>query len=308
LIWGTAFAFSKFVLGELTVSQLVFLRFGLGSLALLPIIILRRTRLDRKDLPRFILTGFLAVPVTFLLQFNGLALTTTARASLIIGAAPPLLALGGAIFLGERPGLRGWVAVATSMLGILVISGSPGGDGSWSGDGLVFLSIVVSVVWVILNKRLSEKYSALIATAYIMLFGTLTLAPFTLLWDGLPRFDLPLTVWLAVLVLGLICTALAFVLWNWGLERVPASKAGIYLNLEPLVGALLGVIVFRESLGAGVFLGGLLIIGAALIAAQPERKPMGDEVEFDLDKPRDPSINLYHQKSIRLRGCGQINN
>ena len=273
LIWGTSFLFGKLALREMTVSQLVLFRFGFGSLALFPFILARRARLDHRDLPAFILTGFLAVPVTFLLQFAGLNLTSVARASLIIGTIPPLLALGGAVYLKEHPGGRNWLAIGVSLLGVLAITGLPGGGGSWLGDGLVFLSAVVSVVWVIANKRLSEKYSATVATTYVLISGTLTLAPISFLWDGVPHVHWSISVWAAVLILGLVCTALAFVLWNWGLERVPASRAGVYLNLEPLIGAFLGVFVLGEALMPGVILGGIFILGGALLVVLPQQKP-----------------------------------
>jgi drug/metabolite transporter (DMT)-like permease len=90
------------------------------------------------------------------------------------------------------------------------------------------------------------------------------LIPLALLEDGFPRLDLPLDVWLSVGVLGVACTALAFVLWNWGLEHTPASRAGLFLNIEPVVGALLGITLWGDSVGAGLLLGGALILGAAL--------------------------------------------
>ena len=93
LLWGTAFLFAKLAFAELTVSQVVPYRFGLACLVLMPAALLRRAWPERRDLPLFVLTGFLTVPVTFLLQFGGLALTGVASASLIIGALPPLLAL-----------------------------------------------------------------------------------------------------------------------------------------------------------------------------------------------------------------------
>ncbi len=268
-IWGTSFAFGKLALRNLTVSQLVLLRFGLASLVICPIIVIKRAWLHPREVPRLLLTGILAVPVSFLLQFNGLSMTTVMRASLIIGSIPPLLALGGVLFLGEQPGRRGWAIAIASVLGVLVITGSPGESDNNLGDLLVFFSALVTVVWVLINKRLSEEYGASIATAYLLLFGTLTLTPFTLLRDGLPRTPLPLATWLSVFALGVVCTAIAFVLWNWGLERIPASTAGIYLNLEPLVGALLGVLFWQEALSGGVILGGILVVGAAILATQP---------------------------------------
>jgi drug/metabolite transporter (DMT)-like permease len=271
VIWGTSFAFGKIALGQLSVSQVILLRFLMASVVLTPVLIRRRARLPLSDLPLLVLTGFLAVPVSFLLQFQGLAMTTVSRASLIVGAAPPLMALAGMGFFRERPGPRVWAAVALSVLGIAVISGSPGAGGSWIGDGLVFLSIVTSVAWVMIIKRVSRRLTSFVATAYLIVFGTLTLVPIALLQGGFPRLDLPLDVWLSVLALGALCTALAFVLWNWGLERTSASRAGVFLNIEPVVGALLGVTLWGDTLGAGVAIGGALIIGAALLVSNDGR-------------------------------------
>ncbi len=264
-IWGTSFVFGKIALRELSVSHVILLRFVLASVALLPVLIKYRSQIPVRELPLLFLTGFVAVPVSFLAQFHGLALTTVTRASLIVGAAPPLMALAGMIFFGERPSLRIWAAVAVSLTGIVAISGFPGAGGSWIGDGLVFLSIVTSVAWVIMVKRISQRLTSLVATGTTIVFGTLTLIPFTIAGDGFPRLDLSPDVWLSVLVLGALCTALAFVLWNWGLERYPASRAGVFLNIEPAVGALLGISLWGNSFGAGTALGGALIIGAALL-------------------------------------------
>ena len=263
-IWGTSFALGKIALHDLSVPQLILMRFLLASLVLLPLLLRERPRLTRRDVPLLFLTGILAVPVTFLLQFYGLAMTTVTRASLIIGTAPPLMALAGMVFFGERSGMRVWMAVALSLAGIAAISGSPGAGGSWVGDGLVFLSIVTSVAWVLIMKRVSQRLTALTATGAMLVFGTLALFPVALLDGGFPRLDLPLDVWLSVIGLGVLCTALAFVLWNWGLERTSAARGGLFLNIEPVVGALLGIGLLGDSFGAGVVLGGSLIIGAAL--------------------------------------------
>lgn len=271
-LWGLAFLFGKLAFAELTVSQVVLYRFGLASLVLLPAAWARRGWPQFRDLPLFLLTGFLNVPVTYLLQFGGLALTSVASASLMIGALPPLLALGAAGFYRERLGARGWSAMGASTLGVALIVGMPGSDHNWLGDGMVFLSLVAVVVWVLLSKRLIERYSALVATAYILSFGTLTHLPISLVWDGPLPLSLSASVLGSVLALGLVCTALTFILWNWALERFPASRAGVFVNLEPVVGALLGVALLQEALGPGAWLGALLIIAAALVVSWPENE------------------------------------
>jgi drug/metabolite transporter (DMT)-like permease len=271
-LWGMAFLFGKLAFAELTVSQVVLYRFGLASLVLLPLAWRRRSWPRRRDLPLFLLTGFLNVPATFLLQFGGLSLTSVASASLIIGTLPPLLALAAAGFGGEKLGRRGWGAVGASTMGVGLIVGLPGPEHSWLGDGLVFLSLIIAVAWILLSKRLIERYSALPATAYILAFGSLSLLPISLAWDGPPRMSVSAGVGGAVLGLGLVCTALTFVLWNWALERYPASRAGVFVNLEPLVGALLGVALLHDRLGPSAVLGGLVIMAAAWAISQPEKK------------------------------------
>ena len=141
------------------------------------------------------------------------------------------------------------------------------GSNDWLGNALVLLSLLAVVGWVLLGKRLGDEYPAVPATAWILTFGTLILAPVALLWEGVPRLDLTPLGWAAVWS------------WGWGARRppthfgtgrarVPASRAGVFLNLEPLVGALLGVLVLGEAWGPRTVVGGALIIGAAVAVSR----------------------------------------
>ena len=271
VFWGTAFLFGKLAFKELPISHVALYRFVIATLVLLPFVIVRRSFPTLRDLPQFLLTGFLIVPVTFMLQYTGLAWTSATSASLIIGTLPPMLAGAAAWFYGERLTARGWASIGVSMLGVMLIVGLPGSDHNWAGDALVFLSMIVVVAWVLLSKPLIKKYTALVATAYLLLFGTLTMLPVALLWDGTPRLQMSAGVLASVLALGLACSALTYVLWNWGLNYVAASHAGIYTNLEPVVGALLGVMFLRETLQPSAIVGGLLVLAGAIAITRAER-------------------------------------
>lgn len=271
-IWGAALLFGKLAFTELPVSHVALYRFTIATLVLLPFALVRRSFPSLRDLPHFLLTGFLIVPVTFMLQYTGLAWTSATSASLIIGTLPPMLALAAVWFYGERLTARGWASIGISTLGVALIVGLPGADHSWAGDALVFLSMIVVVAWVLLSKPLIKKYTALVATAYLMLFGTLTMLPVALLWDGTPRLHMSAGVLASVLALGLACSALTYVLWNWGLNYVSTSHAGIYTNLEPVVGALLGVLFLHETLQPGAVVGGLLVIAGAIAITRTERQ------------------------------------
>ena len=267
VLWGVSFLFGKWALEEMGPAHVTLLRFSLASAALLPYAMLKGVWPWWRDLPLFLLVGFLTVPATFLIQFWGLSLTGATVAALIVGCGPPTVAFFASLFLGERLGKRGWSAIGASTLGVALAVARPGVSNHCLGDALVLLSLLAVVGWVLLGKRLGDRYPAVPATAWILTFGTVTLAPVALLWEGVPRLDLTLLCWASVLVLGLGCSAATYALWNWGVARVPASRAGIFLNLEPLVGALLGILVLGEAWGPATIVGGALIVGAALVVS-----------------------------------------
>ena len=82
-----------------------------------------------------------------------------------------------------------------------------------------------------------------------------------------------LTAWIALAISGLLCTATTTLLWNWGIHHVPASRAGVFLNIEPALGSLLGVRLLGEHLGPFAWLGGGLILTAAVILTTRGNQP-----------------------------------
>ena len=268
-LWGVSFLFGKWALEEMSPGHVTLVRFVLASAVLLPYALWRGVWPRRHDLPLFLLVGFLTVPATFLVQFWGLSMTSASVAALIVGCGPPMIALFARLFCGERLGKGGWAAIGASTLGVgLTVAGHGTGNG-WLGDALIFVSLLAVVGWVLLGKRLNERYPPVAATAWVITFGTMSLAPAALLSEGLPRLGLPTAGgWASVLVLGLGCSAATYALWNWGIGKIAASRAGVFLNLEPLVGALLRVLVLGERWGPGTVVGGALILGAAVVISR----------------------------------------
>lgn len=267
VLWGASFLFGKLAFAELPASQVVLYRCALAALILLPVAFTRRVMPSWQDLPLFLLIGGLMVPVTFLLQFIGLSLTSASSAALIIGCMPPILAIATALITHERLTTRAWCAVALSSIGIVFLVGFSVSNHTWLGDGSVFLSLFAVVAWIMLSKRLIRRYPPIAATAYFLAFGTLILVPISWAMDGAPRFDLSPGVWAVIMVLGVLCTAVTYALWNWGLQRMPVAHAGVYVNLEPLTGVILGVVVLHERLGLARGIGGALILFAAVLAS-----------------------------------------
>jgi drug/metabolite transporter (DMT)-like permease len=287
-LWGTGFLFGKIALAELGVGHMVLYRFLFASLALLPLAVRYRVPIRRADLRYFAIASALGVPVQFLVQFEGLARTTVSHASLVVGTAPILLAVGAVLFAGERMDGKGWLVLAASTAGAaLIVLGAPPGDGAaassgptLAGDGLVLASLVAAVVWMLLSRSLMRPesgYPPVVVSTYVLCLGTALLLPWVLAVDGPIPTALSTTVWLALAAQGLLATALTTLLWNWGLARVPSSRAGVFLNLEPVVGAILGVVILHEVLGPLAIVGGVLIVGAAVVLTWPDNGTGGTD-------------------------------
>lgn len=273
VLWGAGFLLGKIAFEELAVSHVILIRSLIGAVLMLPFVLLSRRPVRKQDIGRIVLTGFLAIPVTFLLQFNGLNLTTTASAAMIMGAYPALLAFCAARFLGERIDRVIWVAIVASMVGVVLIAGAPGPGHSWLGDFLVFLCLFAAVAWVMTNQSLNERYTPLVATGYIFITGSLLLLPISLWKDGVPSLRLSPTVWAAVIGSGIFASAVAFGLWNWGLKRGSMTRAGLYCNFEPLTGAILGIVVMGDSFGPAAIAGAVLILVSAVAISLRSESP-----------------------------------
>ena len=305
-LWGTGFYWGRLALDEMSVEHMVLYRFLFASLGMLPLILANRGRfhLTASETRILLICAALGVPIQFLLQFHGLDLTTVSHAALMVGAMPVLLAAAAALFAGERLDWIGWLALTASTIGaaLIVLGGAHGHAGhdqpSLAGDLLVVASLITALAWILLSKKLMQTHSPPVVTAYTILAGTAMLAAIVLgpwllnplltpithrSYPPLPFAHISATAWIALALSGLFCTALTTLLWNWGIHHVPASRAGVFLNIEPALGSWLGVKLLGEHLGPYAWAGGALILGAAIALTTRTHKP---------GSPAEPAIIL----------------
>ncbi|WP_213804583.1 EamA family transporter [Granulicella sp. dw_53] len=282
-LWGCGFFFGKIALAEMSFAHMVLYRFLFGFVAFLPLLVTHRPQLKGREWGLLAVASFLGVPLQFLLQFYGLSMTTVSHAALMVGTMPVILALGAMVFAHERMDRVGWIALAGSTCGaaLIALGGAHRvgkGEASLAGDLLVVASVGISLFWVLLNKRLMTRHSHVVVTVYGLVLGLLMLSVWVPLRYGLP----PVTgvsgkAWMALAASGVLCTASTTLLWNWGMTQVPASQAGVLLNMEPLIGSLLGVLVLHEHLGPSAWVGGGLILTAAITLTTHSKTHVGGE-------------------------------
>jgi drug/metabolite transporter (DMT)-like permease len=275
-LWGCGFFFGKIALREMNVGAMVFYRFFFAALVLLPLLLRRRhqattPRFTAADWRTLLIGSFLGIPLQFLLQFRGLSLTTVSHAALMVGTMPVILAVGATLFAHERLHGWGWLAIAASTAGAALItlghSATASANGpTLRGDLLVVVSLVIALGWILTNKDLIERHSPTVVSAYGITVGTLMLCVIVPVLYGLPPVrGVSLEAWLALAASGVLCTSATTLLWNYGMTQVPASEAGVLLNIEPLIGSVLGILLLHETLGPLAYLGGALIVASAVL-------------------------------------------
>ncbi len=246
ILWGSSFVIAKNAMKEMSAFDISFWRSAMACVIFLPFIIRNsKVNITKKDLLHFLLIGALTVPVTYLLQFCALHYINAATAAILIGVEPITIAFAATIILGVKLQLRILVAAVLAALGVYLVFADKANSGHWLGNGMVLLSTVMVGVWVALTKKSLAKFSTLISTSYIALFGFLSflvVSPFIDLNIGNYSFE----TWFSVFLLTATSSVIGHLLWNGGLKKVDAGQAGVFLSLEPLAGVVLAALLLDE--------------------------------------------------------------
>ena len=204
---------------------------------------------------------FWAVPRT------GVALT----ALFAICSAPILIAAGAALWLKERPTPAARFALLLAVAGTAMVLAGPRADGAapvgFVAGALAALGAGLSyAVYAVTAKGLLRRIAPLPLAALTFTLAAVLLTPVVVLERGAAAQLVE--GWPLFLYLGVVPTAVAYVVFGAGLRRVPATAAGIATLLEPLTAAALGVLVFGERLGAVGWAGAALLLGALGLLAR----------------------------------------
>jgi len=142
----------------------------------------------------------------------------------------------------------------------------------WRGDLLLVASGVAYAAYSLLGRGVLGRYPVIVVTAWSIVWGALATAPLAWLeWRAglMPRWTPGAIV--GTLYLGVVITALGYAVWNWALERAGASRVAIFVNVQPVAGAVIGVWWLHEPLGVFMVLGGLAILTGLHLAVKADR-------------------------------------
>ena len=266
VLWGLSIPLSKAALGWLDPAWLAAVRFLVAA----PLLAFA-ARGALRDATTLRLAGWGAAGfgAVMLLQNLGIARTSVSHAALIIGVVPALVALIAAARGRSTAGPVAWAGFGAALVGVALVAGS-GGDATLAGDLLVLGSAALTALFIEAQGRNLRGRNATAVTAVQMLAAAAVLVPIAFALEGVPGAAGAAGGEVAAVgALILLGTILPFVLYAIGQARVPAELAGAFVNVEPLVGALIGAVVFHEAFGSGQAIGSAAILGGILLSVTP---------------------------------------
>lgn len=268
LIWGLPYLLIKVSVEYAEPAFIVFVRVALGALVLLPIVLVSgQWRLLRGHWRWVVAFALVEITLTFLALTWAEERLTSSLAALLIAAVP----IVGAV-LAWRFGLdthwstRRGVGLATGFLGVAALVGLDVDGSSWLSVAAVSVTVLgYSLGPIIVEKRLKEVPSLPVIAAALAV-NTVIYAPAA--WLARPVAPVPASAWAAMAVLGVLCTALAFVMLFALITEVGAPRAQVITYINPAVAVVLGVLVLGEPLTIGIAIGFPLVLVGSWLATR----------------------------------------
>ena len=273
LLGGTPYLFIRVAVEYVEPSVLVGLRVALAGLLLLPIALWRKELRPALKYWRWIVVfAFVEIAIPFLmLGYAEQRLSSSVTALVIAGV--PILAAILARALGLDPNLRGMriVGLAVGITGVATLVGLDVQGSQYFGVAAALITVTGYALGpIIITLRLSGAPSLGVITI-ALLINSVVYAPFV--WLQWPSQPVAASAWWSIVTLGVLCTAIAFVLLFALIAEVGPARTTVITFINPAVAVLLGVVILSEPITLGILVGFPLVILGSYLATRPDKNP-----------------------------------
>lgn len=274
VIWGVPYFFIKLALNELSPVCIAWGRITLAAVILVPIAwhrgVLRPALAHKAAVSAF---GIAELVIPFSLIALGEQWISSSLAGILIATVPLTVMLIAPFFgVRERLGARRMTGLAIGFCGVVALLGLDTGHGPmlWAGVAAMLVAVVGYAVGPLIVQRYLADVDELGALAASLVVASVVLLPFAV--ASAPE-HLPSALTLSsVATLGVVCTALALLLYFFLINEAGAPRASVVAYVNPAVAALLGVLVLNEPFGVGAAVGLLMILYGSWLANSGARQ------------------------------------
>jgi drug/metabolite transporter (DMT)-like permease len=269
VLWAAAYPMAKVAIGGGVPS--VTLAWGRWAVAMLLLPLFARfvlrvpLGLPRRDLLRAMALGAMALGLVHILVFVGLRSTTAVDATLLLAGEPLVMALMSALLLRERMSRQAVWGLVLGFAGayLLINRGllPPLNDsGTLKGNLLVAASVLVEGTGTVLSRGLTRHYSGIVVLFWESVGATIALAvPAYWFWVSASGAATPAALG-AMLYLGVVNSTFCYAVWFVLMERHHVGNMGVFIFVQPVFGALMGVLWLKEPFGIYTGIGSALVL------------------------------------------------
>ena len=265
IIYGVTFTIAKDVMPlYIDAYGFILLRVG-GSVLLFWLVwlFMPKEKIALTDFPRIIAAAFFGVAFNMLTFFKGLSLTSPISAAVIMVSTPMIVLTLSAIIMKERMQKRMVLGIILGLIGtaFLILYGKSIGSATNAGLGnfLVLVNAISYGFYLIIVKKLMDKYNAFTFVKWIYLFGFIMVLPFG--WGQFQTVNwvlVPMDIYWKIAFVVVISTFLTYLLNLLSMKELKPTTVAVFIYLQPLFATVFAISLGKDELS-------LVKIGSALL-------------------------------------------
>lgn len=275
LIFGSNGVFASHI--DMTSAEIVCMRTLIGSLALILVLLISRTKLDwavmKRESFKLIAAG-ICLGVNWALLFEAYKLMSVSIATLTYYLAPIIVLILSPLLLREKQSARAYIGMGAAVVGLVLAVGL--GDASVTATGLIvgLGSAVFYVGLIIFNKKI-DGVTGLPLTTIEMVIAACVMLPYVLLTGGHVGFPPDMEGTLYLIFLCLVNTGLACWLYFSSMNRLPARAVALFGYVDPVSALIFSAVFLGDRMGALQIAGAVLVFaGAAFGQSKPKAQTL----------------------------------
>jgi len=281
-LWGGSFVLTKHLLNDFNPITIIFIRCVIASIffATFCVIVYKKEFIiAKKDLKFFIGMAFFEPFIYFLFETYSLKYCDASVVSVIIATIPLFVALMAVIIFKERLSKLNFFGIALSISGIVIMLWRSFGDAGFSYFGilLAFGAVFSTIGYNFFLKKIPTTYNPVVVITWQNIIGLIAFLPFVFLVNNAETyaaqyfaiFDVKNLSF--ILILSIFCSTVAFILYIDSMRNLGLARTNIFVNLIPVMTAVIAFFVLKEEITISKILG-ILIVIMGIFLVQYKRK------------------------------------